>query len=101
MIGGKYYVCVSGSVLSLLYCLVFVSTLRPWCVEMVLAAMYICSVFCLVQLVLSCQVCFAVDPFLTAEYCPLPHLEAEQVICLETVAVCPLIIEMLTVLQDI
>ena len=34
--------------------------------------------------------------FVTADYCPLPHLDAEQVICLETVAVCPLVIEMLS-----
>src|SRR4029434_10676069 len=91
----------------------------PLCVEMVLAARYICSLFCLVQLVKSwCQVCafmwtfclmtdFCPLPHLeakqvflielgTAPYCPLPHLEAEQVIFLETAAFCPLPIERLS-----
>ena len=36
------------------------------------------------------------DPFMTADCCPLLHLEAEQVIFLETVAVCPLFTERLS-----
>src|SRR4029434_9620283 len=78
----------------------------------------VCSLFCLVQLVKSCQVCafmwtlmfdccfFSTTPFrglagifnrdCTAACCPLPHLEAEQVIFLETAAFCPLPIERLS-----
>src|SRR4029434_963638 len=47
----KCYVRVSGSVLSLLYCLVFVST--PVCKNGAGHQVYICSLFCLVGRVKS------------------------------------------------
>src|SRR4029434_6171444 len=84
---------VSGSGLSLLYCLFFVST--PVCGNGAGRHVYMFSVLSSLR-VLSYQVCVSLWTFLTADYCPLPHLEAEQVICLETVAVCHLIIEMLS-----
>ena len=65
MIVGKYYVCVSGSGLSLLYCLVFVST--PVGGNGAGRNVYMFSVR-LVWGVLSCQVCVSLWSFLTAEF---------------------------------
>ena len=77
---------MSGSVLSLLYGLVFVST--PGCGNGAGRQVYICSLFCLVQLVKSGQVC---APFvLTADFCPLHHLEAKQVFLIELFYCCVL-----------
>src|SRR4029434_562685 len=82
-----------GVCLVIVYCLVFMST--PVCKNGAGRHRYICSLFCLGQLVKSCcQVCAFMWTFcLTADFCPLPHLEAEQVIFLETAAFCPLPIE--------
>ena len=68
MIVRKYYVCVSGSVLSLLYCLFFVST--PVCGNGAGRQVYMFIVLSSsVSLVLS-GMCFAVYCF-TADCCPL------------------------------
>ena len=114
MIVTKYYFCVSGSVLSLLYCFVFVST--PVCRNGAGRQVYSFIVLSSSGSLVLSGMCFAVDHFYcwfvtstpfrglacifnracTAACCPLPHLEAEQVIFLETVAFCPLPIERLS-----
>ena len=61
--------------LVIVYCLVFVST--PVCKNGAGHQVYICSLFCLVGGVKSCQVCaFMWTLMFTADFCPLPHLEA-------------------------
>ena len=61
MIVGKYYVCVSGSGLSLLYCLVFVST--PVGGNGAGRHVYMFSVLSSLESLVISGMCFAVDPF--------------------------------------
>ena len=70
----KYYVCLRVCfVIVVLFG--FVST--PVCGNGAGRQVYICSLFCLVGRVKSCQVCaFMWTLMLTADFCPLPHLEA-------------------------
>src|SRR4029434_6242030 len=94
------------------HCVLFSFVSTPVCKNGAGRHRYICSLFCLVQLVKSwCQVCAFMWTFClmtdfcplhhleakqvfiielgTAPYCPLPHVEAEQVIFLKTAAFCP------------
>src|SRR4029434_5711919 len=97
------------------HCVLFSVCVYPPYVKMVLAArcMFIVLSSSISQ-VLS-GMCIYVNPYVTADFCPsfrgiagivieistaawcpLPHLEAEQGIFMETVALCPLFIERLS-----
>ena len=96
------------------HCVLFSVCVYPPCVQMVLVLSGMCFAVTngagLVRYVFCCNHfycwCFTSTPFrglacifnraCTAACCLLPHLEAEQVIFLETVAFCPLPIERLS-----